>query len=225
MKSVRNWDKTSAATLWAKWTVRVKLGKNGGTGGDDYVTVTYNQPFPKRTMPTRSGYAFGGYWVSASSKTGQCYNADGTGTSSMKWSTGGSPTVWALWTPSGKSVKKVSASVTGFEDQEGGAVWDDGHVWEGGCPQPPPPDAASPWPAGLYTGVVSGGEGWFTLQLDGTALDGSRTAFLVMETEAGTVSVECEAVDVGNGIVLTAHEGGHIRLFVDGGEYVDRPRL
>ena len=98
MKSVRKWDKTSAATLWAKWTVRVKLGKNGGTGGDDYVTVTYNQPFPKRTMPKLTGYAFGGYWVSSSSKIGKCYNADGTGTSSMKWTTGGTPTIWALWT-------------------------------------------------------------------------------------------------------------------------------
>jgi len=97
MKSVRAWDKTSAATLWAKWTVRVKLGKNGGAGGDDYVTVTYNQPFPTRAMPTKSGYKFGGYFVSASSRTGQCYNADGTGTSSMKWTTGGTPTIWALW--------------------------------------------------------------------------------------------------------------------------------
>ena len=97
MNSVRKWDKTSAVTLWAKWTVRVQLGKNGGTGGDDYVTVTFNQPFPKRAMPTKSGYAFGGYWVSASSRTGQCYNVDGTGTSSMKWTAGGSPTIWALW--------------------------------------------------------------------------------------------------------------------------------
>ena len=98
MKSVRAWDRTSDVTLWAKWTVRVKLGKNGGTGGDDYATVIFNQPFPKRTMPTKSGYTFGGYWVSAGSRTGQCYNADGTGTSSMKWTTGGTPTIWALWT-------------------------------------------------------------------------------------------------------------------------------
>ena len=97
MKSVRNWDKTEPITLWAKWTVRVTLGKNGGTGGDSVVTVIKGQSFPKRTMPTKSGYKFGGYFVSASSKTGQCYNADGTGTASMKWTTGGTPTIWALW--------------------------------------------------------------------------------------------------------------------------------
>ncbi len=101
MQSVRNWDKNATGTLWAKWTVRVKLGKNGGTGGDDYVTVIYGQPFPIRKMPVKSGYKFGGYWVSASSCTGQCYNEDGTGTSTMKWTTGGSPTIWALWIPVG----------------------------------------------------------------------------------------------------------------------------
>ena len=114
MESVRSWDKAAAGTLWAKWTVRVKLGKNGGTGGDDYVTVIYGQPFPTRAMPTRSGYAFGGYFVSASAKTGQCYNPDGTGTSTMKWTTGGTPTVWALWTApkSAKSVRAPRASAS-----------------------------------------------------------------------------------------------------------------
>ncbi len=70
MKSVNLWDKTSPATLYAKWTVKVTLGKNGGTGGDSSVTVTRGQSFPKRTMPTKSGYTFGGYFVSSSKKTG-----------------------------------------------------------------------------------------------------------------------------------------------------------
>ena len=98
MKSARNWDRAASAKLWAKWTVRVKFGKNGGTGGDDYVTATYNQPFPKRTMPEKRGYDFGGYWVSSDNGVGQCYDADGTGTSTMKWRTGGTPTIWARWT-------------------------------------------------------------------------------------------------------------------------------
>ena len=98
MESVRAWDKTTAGTLWAKWTCKVNLGKNGGTGGDDYVTAIYGQPFPARTMPKKSGYDFGGYWVSSNNGIGQCYNPDGTGTASMKWTTGGTPTIWALWT-------------------------------------------------------------------------------------------------------------------------------
>ena len=98
MQSVRAWDKKGDATLWAKWTVKVTLGKNGGTGGDNYVTATYNQPFPKRTMPKKPGYAFGGYWMSSNNRIGQCYDADGTGTSTRGWMTGGTPAIWALWT-------------------------------------------------------------------------------------------------------------------------------
>ena len=143
MKSVRAWDKTAAATLWAKWTVRVKLGKNGGTGGDDYVTVIFNQPFPKRTMPKKSGYAFGGYWVSASSKTGQCYNPDGTGTSSMKWSSGGTPTIWALWTKTSSCVEvaQPAAAPADTAAPNASAV--------------PAAAELAELPAGLYSGVLA----------------------------------------------------------------------
>ena len=202
MKSVRSWDKTSAVTLWAKWTVRVKLGKNGGTGGDDYVTVTYNQPFPKRTMPKRTGYAFGGYWVSASSRTGQCYNADGTGTSSMKWSTGGTPTIWALWT-SAKSAKKAPSRVDSIasEAREGG------EVWEVGGPQPPMLDAATPWLAGLYTGLLADGTGVFALDVD------DEGATLVVESDGGCVIAECVVLYCEDGVVVVmTEEGGVFRL-------------
>ena len=105
MQSIRSCDKGVPEKLWAKWTVRVNLGKNGGSGGDSYVTVTRNQPFPKRTMPKKSGYAFGGYWISSANLIGQCYNTDGTGTESMRWLTGGNPTIWALWTKPSDSVQ------------------------------------------------------------------------------------------------------------------------
>ncbi len=163
MKSVRAWDKTSAMTLWAKWTVRVKLGKNGGTGGDDYVTVIFNQPFPTRTMPTKSGYAFGGYFVSASAKTGQCYNADGTGTSSMKWTTGGTPTIWALWTKTLACVELPPAVARRAATVAVAA-----------------PETASQFaiPAGIYSGVLADGTGAFWLVLDEAEKDAPRTAFL-----------------------------------------------
>ena len=187
MKSVRNWDKTSAATLWAKWTVRVKLGKNGGTGGDDYVTVVYNQPFPKRTMPKRSGYAFGGYWVSASSKTGQCYNPDGTGTSSMKWSTGGSPTIWALWTKTSACVELPPA------------------VAPSASAAPAPAEPAIP--AGIYSGILADGTGAFWLVLDEAEKNAPRTAFLYVSSEDGSLTAECTAEEV-DGILLLMTDGG-----------------
>ena len=187
MESVRNWDKTAPATLWAKWTVKVTLGKNGGTGGDNSVTVIYGQPFPTRTMPTKSGYAFGGYFVSASAKTGQCYNADGTGTSTMKWTTGGTPTIWALWT-------KTSA-----------------------CVELPPPvapsasaasaPAALSIPTGIYSGVLAEGTGTFWLVLDEVEEGAPRTAFLYVASEDGAMTAECEVEEADGLLLLTTEDG------------------
>ena len=188
MESVRNWDKTAATTLWAKWTVKVTLGKNGGTGGDSTVTVIKGQPFPKRTMPTKSGYTFGGYFVSASSKTGQCYNPDGTGTASMKWSTGGTPTIWALWTKTSACVElppavaRRAASVA-------------------------PEISAPAIPAGLYSGVLADGTGAFLLMLDEAEKDAPRTAYLYVASEDGSLTAECAAEELGDVLLLTTEDG------------------
>ncbi len=194
MESVRNWDKTSAVTLWAKWTVRVTLGKNGGTGGDSYVTVIYNQPFPTRAMPTKSGYTFGGYFVSASSKTGQCYNADGTGTSTMKWTTGGTPTIWALWNKTGSNVVLPVAATTSA------------------AATPVVAESAGPIPAGLYSGVLADGTGAFWLMLDEAEKDAPRTAYLYVASEDGSLTAECTVDESGAFLILTTEDG---ETFVD----------
>ena len=57
-------------TYYAHWTqkasadaYKVSFNKNGGTGGDNYVTATYGAAMPTpRTAPTLSGWTFGGYW-------------------------------------------------------------------------------------------------------------------------------------------------------------------
>ena len=199
MKSVRNWDKTTAATLWAKWTVRVKLGKNGGTGGDSYVTVIKGQSFPKRTMPKLTGYAFGGYWISASSITGRCYNADGTGTSSMKWTTGGTPTIWALWTKTSgcvelpPAVARRVATVAVSATAPGASA---------------APTAAPAFvPAGLYSGVLADGTGAFWLMLGEAEKDAPRTAYLYVASEDGSLTAECTAEEADGLLLLTTEDG------------------
>ena len=102
MNSVRNWDKTAATTLWAKWTANtytVTLGKNGGTGGDNYVTATYDQPMPaSRTAPTRTGYTFVGYFDSTLNPNGKQYY-DAEMNSVRNWDkTTANPSLWAKWT-------------------------------------------------------------------------------------------------------------------------------
>ena len=189
MESVRAWDKTTATTLWAKWTVKVTLGKNGGTGGDSTVTVIKGQPFPKRTMPTKSGYMFGGYFVSASSKTGQCYNPDGTGTASMKWTTGGTPTIWALWTKTSGCVELPSAVA---------------HRTASAAPETAPQSAVS---AGLYSGVLADGTGAFWLMLGEAEKDVPRTAYLYIASEDGILTAECTAEEADGLLLLTTDDG------------------
>ena len=200
MESVRNWDKTSAVTLWAKWTVRVTLGKNGGTGGDSYVTVIYNQPFPTRAMPTKSGYTFGGYFVSASSKTGQCYNTDGTGTSTMKWTTGGTPTIWALWTKTSACVELPPAVACRVASAAPSAS---------AAPETAPQSAV---PAGIYSGVLADGTGAFWLMLDEAEKDEPRTAYLYVASEDGSLTAECTVDESGAFLILTTEDG---ETFVD----------
>jgi len=193
MESVRNWDKTTATTLWAKWTVKVTLGKNGGTGGDSTVTVIKGQPFPKRTMPTKSGYTFGGYFVSASSKTGQCYNPDGTGTASMKWSTGGTPTIWALWTKTASCVELPPAVARRAASAAPTAA-----------PETAPQSAVS---AGIYSGVLADGSGAFWLMLDEPEEGYDRTAYLYVASEDGSLAAECTALEAGGVLLLTTEDG------------------
>ena len=194
MESVRAWDKTTATTLWAKWTVKVTLGKNGGTGGDSSVTVIKGQSFPKRTMPTKSGYKFGGYFVSASSKTGQCYNPDGTGTSSMKWSTGGTPTIWALWTKTASCVELPAPVALRVASAAPAAA------------------APSVVPAGIYSGVLADGTGAFWLMLDEAKEVSDRTAYLYVASEDGTLTAECTTEEAG-GVLLLTTEGGEVYAF------------
>ncbi len=196
MKSVRNWDKTTATTLWEKWTVRVKLGKNGGTGGDDYVTVTYNQPFPKRTMPKKSGYTFGGYYVSSSKKTGQCYNPDGTGTSSMKWTTGGTPTIWALWTKTASCVELPPAVARRAAT-----------VAVSATAQSASAAPAAPISAGLYSGVLADGSGAFWLMLGEVEKSAPCTAYLYIASEDGVMTAECTVDESGAFLTLTTEDG------------------
>ena len=195
MESVRAWDKTTATTLWAKWTVKVTLGKNGGTGGDSTVTVIKGQPFPKRTMPTKSGYTFGGYFVSASTKTGQCYNPDGTGTSSMKWSTGGTPTIWALWTKTASCVElpaPVALRVASAAPSASAA------------PETAPQSAVS---AGIYSGVLADGSGAYWLMLDEPEEGYDRTAYIYIASEDGALTAECTVEESDGILVLTTEDG------------------
>ena len=91
---------TAAQTLYAHWTAntyQVALDRQGGTGGMATVTTTYGQTPPTVTVPTRTGYTFGGYWTKVGGVLrDQYYNADGTG--KVAWNNTKTSWLYAKWT-------------------------------------------------------------------------------------------------------------------------------
>ncbi|MDR1734656.1 MAG: InlB B-repeat-containing protein, partial [Oscillospiraceae bacterium] len=84
--------------FYAKWTAQtstVTLNQQSGTGGTTSVTATYDSAMPSATMPTRTGYTFGGYFTGTNGTGTQYYNANGT--SSRTWNLTGSQTLYAKW--------------------------------------------------------------------------------------------------------------------------------
>jgi len=110
-KAVREWDKAGNVTLWAKWSNKITFGKNGGTGGDNYVTA-YQGVLPHDvTIPKLAGYAFGGYWTTVKTGGVQYFGADGKAL--RKWDKTSNVTLWAKWS---KAVYKIS-----YADAKGAA--------------------------------------------------------------------------------------------------------
>ncbi|MBQ4390988.1 MAG: InlB B-repeat-containing protein [Paludibacteraceae bacterium] len=96
--SSSQWTKGGDATFYANWeanTYTVTLNQNGGSGGSDGVTATYNAAMPAATMPTTPpavGKVFDGYWYNSV----KYYDSDGS--SAHVWDVDGNVTLTAAWT-------------------------------------------------------------------------------------------------------------------------------
>ncbi|MBR4258954.1 MAG: hypothetical protein IKQ17_07980, partial [Kiritimatiellae bacterium] len=121
-------------------------------------------------------------------------NADGTGTASMKWTTGGTPTIWALWTKTSACVELPAPVALRVASAA--------------------PTAAAPnvLPAGLYSGVLADGSGTFCLMLDEAEKGSVRTAFLYIAAEDGVFAAEC-IVEGADGVLLLTTEDGEVYAF------------
>ncbi len=100
MASASTWTETSNTTLYAHWTGRsytVTLDKQTGTGGSNSVTATFGSGMPTATAPTRTDYAFGGYFTGTDGSGVQYYTA--TMTSARNWDITAATILYAKWTP------------------------------------------------------------------------------------------------------------------------------
>ena len=87
-------------TLHAKWTATtytVTLSKQNGSGGSDSVTATYDAAMPTATIPTRTGYTFGGYYTAINGGGTQYYTQ--AMASSRAWDLASHTTLYAKWNP------------------------------------------------------------------------------------------------------------------------------
>jgi len=100
--SARSWNKTSATTLYAKWTANkytVTLNNQSATtAGSTSASATYGSAMPSITIPKKTGYTFGGYYTETNGGGTQYYKADGT--SARSWNKTSATTLYAKWTAS-----------------------------------------------------------------------------------------------------------------------------
>lgn len=98
--SVTQGDDTTVSFQTAWQTYKVTLDQQGGSGGTTSVNIVYNTKtgsYPSITLPSRSGYTFGGYYTGTGGSGTQYYNASGNSVRDFKIA---SNTTWyAYWIP------------------------------------------------------------------------------------------------------------------------------
>ena len=91
---------TGNRTYTAHWTTKiytVTLDNQGATtAGTESVSATFDAAMPNITVPTRTGYIFGGYYTETNGGGTKYYNADGT--SANDWDIDSATTLYAHWT-------------------------------------------------------------------------------------------------------------------------------
>ena len=91
----------------------VTFDKQGGTGGSNSVVATNGQAMPSATMPTKTGYTFGGYYTSTGGAGTQYYTANGS--SARSWDKTENTILYAKWTADTYTIafNKNASSATG----------------------------------------------------------------------------------------------------------------
>ena len=91
--------------LYAKWSIQtytVTLYYDNGTQNYETVTASYGLPMPAVTPPTRSGYAFKGYYTGQNGTGTMYYLANGT--SARNWDIAQNTSLYAYWETATTSV-------------------------------------------------------------------------------------------------------------------------
>lgn len=149
MTSTHTWDRASATTLQAHWTINnytLTYDVNGGNAlSPDHKSVTYNTAYGELPTPTRTGYTFVGWYTQA---TG------GTAVSSSTIMGAGDVTIHAHWTANIYTVQ--------FDKQSGsGGTASVNATYDSAMPPATAPTRAGYTFAGYYTSPNGGGTQYY----------------------------------------------------------------
>ncbi|MBP3345070.1 MAG: InlB B-repeat-containing protein, partial [Clostridia bacterium] len=90
-------EKTETYTAqWTANTYNITFDKQGGSGGTSTASATYGSTLPSITLPTRTGFTFGGYYTAINGGGTQYYTASGG--KSRTFNNAGHLTLYAKWT-------------------------------------------------------------------------------------------------------------------------------
>jgi len=149
MTSTHTWDRASATTLQAHWTINnytLTYDVNGGNAlSPDHKSVTYNTAYGELPTPTRTGYTFGGWYTQA---------IGGDAVSSETIMGAADVTIHAHWTANIYTVQ--------FDKQSGsGGTASVNATYDSAMPSATAPTRAGYTFAGYYTSPNGGGTQYY----------------------------------------------------------------
>lgn len=106
-----NYPPNAPVMLYAEWIGNdygVTLDRQGGSGGTGIVTARYGSAMPSATAPTKTAYAFHGYYTGTEGDGTKYYNANMS--SAQDWDMTVETTLYAFWQLDDPSLSVVSVS-------------------------------------------------------------------------------------------------------------------
>ena len=178
--SAKNWNIAANTTLYAKWTAKtytVTFDKQNGTGGSTSAAATFNGAMPAITVPTRTGYTFGGYYTAKNGGGTQYYTSSGS--SARNWNITANTTLYAKWTANTYTIIYNSNKPRGASSEITGLTASSTHTY----------DVAGTLTANGYSLVGRTFKGWST-SANGSVLYGDEdTVKNLTSTANGTYNL------------------------------------
>ncbi len=106
-------------------TYTIYFDRQSGSGGSSSATATYNSTVPNISVPSRTGYTFGGYYTGTGGSGTQYYNSSGYGT--RTWTSTSNTTLYAKWNAIATTISASATTVSYYPVITG--VYGSSYTW------------------------------------------------------------------------------------------------